>query len=53
MEPREKKTRMQHMRRAVRENNVYRWAASLIGELCETRIDPGESSSEESRALAV
>ena len=53
MEPREKKVRMQHMRRAVRENNVYRWAATLIGELCETRIDPGESSSEESRALAV
>jgi len=44
---------MQRMRRAVRENNVYRWAASLIGELCETRIKPEESSREENRALAV
>jgi trehalose 6-phosphate synthase len=53
MEPREKKARMQHMRRAVRENNVYRWAGSLIGELCETRIEPRESPGEESRALAA
>jgi len=53
MEPREKKARMQRMRRAVRENNVYRWAASLIGELCDTRIDTGESSSEESRTMAT
>jgi trehalose 6-phosphate synthase len=52
MEPREKKARMQRMRRTIRENNVYRWAASLIGELCETRIDAGESSSEETRAIA-
>ncbi len=53
MEPREKKARMQHMRRAVKENNVYRWAASLIGELCETRLDPREKTREESRELAA
>jgi len=53
MEPREKKERMQHMRRAVKENNVYRWAASLIGELCETRLDPREKTREESRELAA
>jgi trehalose 6-phosphate synthase len=53
MEPSEKKARMQHMRRAVRENNVYRWAGSLIGELCEMRIEPRESPGEESRALAA
>jgi trehalose 6-phosphate synthase len=53
MEPREKKARMQHMRRAVKENNVYRWAASLIGELCETRIDHREGPGEESRTLAA
>jgi trehalose 6-phosphate synthase len=53
MDPREKKVRMQHMRRVVKENNVYRWAASLIGELCETRIDGAESTREESRALAA
>jgi trehalose 6-phosphate synthase len=31
----ERVTRMRRMRRLVRENNVYRWAASLIGELAE------------------
>jgi len=45
----EKKARMQRMRRAVKNNNVYRWAASLIGELCETRLDPPEPARQESR----
>jgi trehalose-6-phosphate synthase len=31
----ERAARMRRMRRIVRENNVYRWAASLIGELAE------------------
>jgi len=53
MEPREKKARMQHMRRVVKENNVYRWAATLIGGLCETRLDPREPTREESRELAA
>ena len=53
MEPREKKLRMQRMRRVVKENNVYRWAANLIGELCETRIDSRESGREEPRVLAA
>ena len=35
----ERKNRMQHMRRVVRENNIYRWAGALIGELCEVRLD--------------
>jgi alpha,alpha-trehalose-phosphate synthase [UDP-forming] len=35
----EKQLRMHQMRRMVREHNVYRWAASLIGELCEIRLD--------------
>jgi alpha,alpha-trehalose-phosphate synthase [UDP-forming] len=39
MEPQEKETRMQHMRRAVRENNVYRWAGRLIEALCDVRLD--------------
>ena len=42
MEPEEKKLRMQRMRRAVREHNVYRWAATLIAELCEVRLDTVE-----------
>jgi len=43
MSPEEKQMRMQRMRKDVREHNVYRWAASLIGEVCDIRLDPGES----------
>jgi alpha,alpha-trehalose-phosphate synthase [UDP-forming] len=39
MSPEEAQERMQRMRKVVRENNVYRWAGSLIGELCEVRLD--------------
>jgi len=39
MDPEERKTRMQRMRRVVRENNIYRWAGALIAELCEVRLD--------------
>ena len=53
MEPREKKARMQRMRRAVKENNVYRWAASLIGDLCETRLEAPTSAREEPRPMAA
>ena len=53
MEPREKKARMQRMRRAVKENNVYGWAAHLIGALCETRIDVPESALDEHGELAA
>jgi trehalose 6-phosphate synthase len=30
--------RMRRMRRSVRDHNIYWWAASLIGELCELRL---------------
>jgi len=30
--------RMRRMRRTVREHNIYWWAGSLIGELCELRL---------------
>jgi trehalose-6-phosphate synthase len=43
MSPEEKQMRMQRMRKDVREHNVYRWAASLIGEVCDIRLSPGES----------
>ena len=33
----ERRIRMQRMRATVRERNIYRWAGSLIGELCEIR----------------
>ena len=39
MPPEEKQLRMQRMRKTVRENNVYRWAGTLVGALCEVRLD--------------
>jgi alpha,alpha-trehalose-phosphate synthase [UDP-forming] len=42
MDPDEKQSRMQHMRRAIREHNIYQWAGSLIAELCELRLDDSE-----------
>jgi len=38
----ERHARMQRMRRVVREHNVYRWAAELISELAEIRLDSPE-----------
>jgi alpha,alpha-trehalose-phosphate synthase [UDP-forming] len=42
MQPEEKQMRMQQMRKQVRENNVYRWAGTLIGDLCDVRLDVAE-----------
>ena len=39
MDPEEKQARMQRMRRLLRERNIYRWAATLIAELSELRLD--------------
>jgi len=39
MPPEEKQFRMQRMRKLVREHNVYRWAGSLIEQLCDVRLD--------------
>jgi len=38
----ERQSRMQRMRCVVREHNVYRWAAELISELSEIRLDTPE-----------
>jgi trehalose-6-phosphate synthase len=37
MSPEERGIRMQRMRAIVKERNIYRWAGSLIGELCAVR----------------
>ncbi|HLG99916.1 MAG TPA: trehalose-6-phosphate synthase, partial [Bryobacteraceae bacterium] len=37
MSPEERAIRMQRMRAVVKERNIYRWAGSLIGELCSIR----------------
>jgi trehalose 6-phosphate synthase len=42
MPPEERRSRMQRMRRQVKEHNVYRWAADLISELAELRLDSPE-----------
>ncbi|MGB9105942.1 MAG: trehalose-6-phosphate synthase [Terriglobales bacterium] len=39
MEGTERRARMRRMRQVVRQHNVYRWAANLIGELCDVRLD--------------
>jgi trehalose-6-phosphate synthase len=38
----EQTSRMMHMRSSVREHNVYRWAASLLSDLTDIRIDTPE-----------
>jgi len=35
----EQEARMRHMRKNIREHNVYRWAASLLSDLTEIRLD--------------
>jgi trehalose 6-phosphate synthase len=39
MSPSERRLRMQRMRRQIMEHNVYRWAANVLGDLRELRID--------------
>jgi trehalose 6-phosphate synthase len=34
--------RMQHLRKQVREHNIYGWAADLVGELCDIRLETRE-----------
>jgi len=50
MEPEEKQRRMHRMRRVIKEHNIYRWAGSLITELCEVRLDGPEDTQEKLRA---
>jgi trehalose 6-phosphate synthase len=38
----EQAARMRHMRKNIREHNVFRWAASLLSDLTEIRIDTEE-----------
>jgi trehalose-6-phosphate synthase len=42
MPEREQSERMQRMRHIVRERNVYRWAAHLLADLTEIRIELAE-----------
>ena len=42
MSEEEQSVRMQQLRSGVRENNIYRWAAGLLSDLTEIRIDAPE-----------
>lgn len=50
MPPEEKELRMRQMRKTVKENNVYRWAGTLIAELCELRLDASDENKQKTRA---
>ncbi|HVP42748.1 MAG TPA: trehalose-6-phosphate synthase [Terriglobales bacterium] len=42
MDPAERRTRMRHMRRIIKDQNVYRWAGTLMADLCGVRLDMPE-----------
>ncbi|HUY15151.1 MAG TPA: trehalose-6-phosphate synthase [Terriglobia bacterium] len=44
MEPEDRRTRMHRMRQCVREHNIYRWAANLVTELSEIRVEAPKES---------
>ena len=39
MDPAERSARMHRMRQIVKNFNIYRWAADLVTDLCEIRLD--------------
>jgi len=39
MDPAERGARMHRMRQIVKKFNIYRWAADLVADLCEIRLD--------------
>ena len=42
MDPQERRERMRRMRRCVKDHNIYRWAANLIGAVSEIRLERTE-----------
>jgi trehalose-6-phosphate synthase len=52
MDPAERKARMREMRAVVKQQNVYRWAGNLIGDLCEVRSSQPRSFWHKAAALA-
>jgi trehalose 6-phosphate synthase len=53
MEPEEKQMRVHRMRRIIKEQNIYRWAGSLITELCELRLDVADPTEPKPRGSGV
>ncbi len=54
MDRAERRDRMQRMRRQVMENNIYRWAANVLGALREIRLeDNAGAESSGSNSIAI
>ena len=53
MDPEERTVRMQRLRKLVKEQNIYHWAGSFIGELCGMRLDISEREAPKAASLAV
>jgi len=49
----ERQMRMQRMRRHVMEHNVYRWAANILGDLRELRMESAEDAGMSRGGLSV
>jgi trehalose 6-phosphate synthase len=49
----EQRTRMQHMRKVVKEYNIYRWAGTLLAELAEIRLGNPEAAKTGSKGPAA
>jgi trehalose 6-phosphate synthase len=53
MDPEERTSRMQRMRKLVTEQNIFRWAGNLIGDLCNVRLDLDGELRQENREAMV
>ncbi|MGC1370800.1 MAG: trehalose-6-phosphate synthase [Candidatus Sulfotelmatobacter sp.] len=51
MDPEEKQSRVRNMRKHIQEHNIYRWAGSLITELCELRLDVSDRAQSKPRSV--
>jgi alpha,alpha-trehalose-phosphate synthase [UDP-forming] len=49
----EGRQRMRRMRRQVMEHNIYRWAANVLGDLREVRIEQAEPAQENNRITPI
>jgi trehalose 6-phosphate synthase len=49
----ERRERMQQMRRHLMEHNIYRWAALVLGDLREVRLERDEAAGPRSETVQV
>jgi trehalose-6-phosphate synthase len=53
MDPEERALRMRRLRKVVKEQNIYRWAGSLVADLCDVRLDLAEEATAAGQAAAA